>query len=469
MRELIEEVLETAKRAGAQFADLRIGEGSGLNISVQDGQADRISTGSGRSAGLRVLVDGAWGFAPTTEVTKEALLRCAREAVAMARTAAPSVTEPGMVAEIEPVEDSVAAQFEIDPRDIHLADRVAAIFELEQEARREDPKRITNTVAGYTDGWGKSWLGNTEGTYLETERVRCSMGLTVIAQEGEVRQWASESRAGSRGYEVFTEIDHEEFATETARRALALLSAAPPPAGKFEAIIDPKITGLLVHEAFGHNCEADAVWSGQSILSDKVGQLVAAENVNIVDDPLQPKRNGSYLYDSEGTRAQRHVLLENGVLQGFLHSLETAAQFDEKPNGAARAGSPQDPPLVRMSNTYFEPGDWTYEEMLEQIKDGLYLTGGKWGYVYTARGQFTCNAEQAWAIKDGELGQHYRNVSFAGLTLDTLQKVTAVGNDLEFQMGGTCGKDGQGVPVDTGGPHLRLAEIVVGGHEEAEA
>lgn len=468
MRELIEEILESARQAGAQFADIRIGEGKGVSISVQDGQADRISTFSGKAAGLRVLVDGAWGFAPTTDVSKRELLRAVREATAMARAAAPSVTEPGMVAEIEPVEDSVEAQFRIDPRDIDLSDRVAAIFELEQEARRQGTDRITNTIAGYNDGWGRSYIGNTAGTYLEAERVRCSFGLTVIAQEGEVRQWASDSRSGGRGYEVFEDVDTDEFARKTAQRALSLLQAAPPPAGKFEAVIDPKITGLLVHEAFGHNCEADAVWSGQSIVSDKVGEPVAAESVTIVDDPTRENLNGSFKYDSEGTPAQRHVLVQDGVLQGFLHSLETAAQFGEPPNGAARAGSAQDPPIVRMSNTYFEPGDWKFDEMIEGIKDGLYLAGGKWGYVYTARGQFTCNAEHAYAVKRGELGEHYRNVSFAGLTLDTLKGVTAVGNDLEFQMGGTCGKGGQGVPVDTGGPHLRLAEIVVGGHEEAE-
>lgn len=467
MRELIEEVLEAAKQAGAQFADLRIGESSGVSIAVQDGRADRIRTASGKAAGLRVLVDGAWGFAPITHVTKRELLRCVREAVAMARTASPGVSEPGVVAEIEPVEDRVAAEYRIDPRDVPLADRVEAIYELEQRASQEDPQRISNTVANYADAWGTSYLGNTEGTYLEQERVRCGTGLFVIAQEGAVRQWASESRAGGQGYEIFADIDPEEFAGETAQRALKLLDAAPPPAGKFETVIDPKITGLLVHEAFGHNCEADAVWSGQSILADKVGEQVTASGVTIVDDPTREKLNGSYRYDSEGTPAQKHVLVEKGVLKGFLHSLETAAQFEVPPNGSARAGGVQDPPLVRMSNTYIEPGDQTLEEMIADIKRGLYLTGGKWGYVYTARGQFSCNAEQAYAIKDGELAEHYRNVSFAGMTLETLQKVTAVGNDLQFQMGGTCGKGGQGVPVDTGGPHLRIAELVVGGHEEA--
>lgn len=466
MRELIEKVLEAAKQAGAQFADLRIGEGSGVSITVQDGRADRIRTASGKAAGLRVLVDGAWGLAPTTRVTKRELLRCVREAVAMARTASPAVSEPGMVADIEPVEDRIEAEYRIDPRDIPLADRVKAIYELEQCARQEDPHHLSNTVANYADAWGTSYLGNTEGTYLEQERVRCGTSLFVIAQKGSLRQWASENRTGGQGYEVFADLDPEEFAGETAQRALKLLEAAPPPAGKFEAVIDPKIAGLLVHEAFGHNCEADAVWAGQSILADKVGKQVAAPGVTIIDDPTREKLNGSYRYDSEGTPAQRHVLVQDGTLQGFLHSRETAAQFGVLPNGSARAGSAQDPPLVRMSNTYIEPGEQTFEEMIADIKHGIYLTGGKWGYVYTAQGQFSCNAEQAYAIKDGELADHYRNVTFAGMTLETLKKVTAVGNDLQFQMGGTCGKGGQGVPVSTGGPHLRIAELVVGGHGE---
>ena len=467
MRELIEDILAAAREAGAQFADLRISEGAGLNIAVQDGQADRISTASGKGAGLRVLVDGAWGFAPTTEVTRRELLRCLREAVAMARTAAPQVTEPGRVAELEPIVDQVKAQFRLDPRDIPLADRVEAIFELEQRARRQDPERITNTVASYGDGYGRTWLGNTQGTFIEEEGLRCGASIFCIAQEGQVRQWASESRTRGAGYEVFAEIDPEEFADETAQRALGLLDAAPPPAGAFEAVVDPKIAGLLVHEAFGHNCEADAVWSGESIVAGKMGEPVAAESVTIVDDPTRPDLNGSYRYDSEGTPGERHLLVENGVLRGFLHSLETAAQFGEPANGSARASSALDPPIVRMSNTYFEPGDWDFEEMIAGVKRGLYLTGGKWGYVYTARGQFTCNAEQAWAIRDGELAEHYRNVSFSGLTLETLQQVTAVGKDLQFEMGGTCGKNGQGAPVDTGGPHLRLAKLVVGGHGEA--
>ena len=161
------------------------------------------------------------------------------------------------------------------------------------------------------------------------------------------------------------------------------------------------------------------------------------------------------------------MLVENGVLRGFMHNLESAARFGEPPNGSGRAGGAMDPPLVRMSNTYIQPGETSFEEMIAGVERGIYLTSGKWGYVFTQRGQFTCNAEQGFAIRDGKLGQRYRNVSFAGMTLDALRHVTAVGNDLQFQMGGMCGKGGQGVPVDTGGPHLRISELVIGGHEEA--
>ncbi len=466
MRELIEKTLELAQNKGAEFADLRVAVGEGTSIEVQDGQADKISAVTAHGAGLRVLVDGAWGFAPTNNITFDELTECVEEAVGMARAASGDITAPGVVADVEPVEAQVKTKYQIDPRGVPLAERVAAIFELEQQARARDPERVVNTRAGYADSAGQMYLGNTFGTYIERETVRCRVGLAVTAQEGDVRQWAAEYKANACGYELMRDIDADQFADQIAQQALDLLTAAPPPAGKFEVIIDPQICGLLVHEAFGHNCEADAVWSGNSILEGKIGKPVAAELVNIVDDPTLPDTNGSYEYDHEGVAAQKHVLVEDGILQGYLHNLETAARFGVEPNGAARAMSHMHSPLVRMSNTFIEPGPASRDEMIADINHGLYLKGGYWGYVFTARGQFTCNVQQAWAIENGQLGQQYRNVSISGMTLETLQNVTAVGNDLQFRAGGTCGKGGQGVPVDTGGPHLRIREVVVGGQQD---
>ncbi len=466
MRELIEKTLALAQAKGAEFADLRITNGEGTSIQVQDGQADKIAAGSTHGAGLRVLVDGAWGFAPTNNVTPAELAQCVDDAVAMAKAASTALVEPGVVAPAEPVDGRVEAQYRIDPRGISLQDRVEAIFELEQRGRNQDPKRIVNTVASYADGAGQMYLGNTLGSYVEYESVRCSVRLMVTAQQDDVRQWASEHKANSCGYELMADIDPDEFAGQTAQQALDLLDAQPPPAGKFEVIIDPQICGLLVHEAFGHNCEADAVWAGNSILEGKLDKPVAAELVTIIDDPTLPDANGSFEYDHEGVAAQRHVLVKDGILQGYLHNLETAARFGVQPNGAARAMGHMYSPLVRMSNTFIQPGEASLEEMIGDINHGLYLKGGYWGYVFTARGQFTCNVQQAYDIHNGQLGQLYRNVSISGMTLETLQRVTAVGNDLQFRAGGTCGKGGQGVPVDTGGPHVRIHEVVVGGQQD---
>ncbi len=466
MREMIEEILTQARSRGADFADIRIANGQGTSISVEDGQADKIHSGESSGAGLRVLVDGAWGFAPTNLVTREELRRCLDDALAMARAASGHVTDRGMVAEVEPVEAQVDSDARTDPREVPLSDRVRRIFEIERVARERD-ERIVNTTAGYRDAAGTLTIANSFGTWIEQEATRCSVRVMATAQSGDVRQFATESEAGPRGYEIIEEIDPEAWAGGTADKALALLDAAPAPAGTFDVIIDPRVCGLLVHEAFGHNAEADAVWAGESILAGHEGEQVCSELVTIVDDPSIEGINGSFRYDHEGVPGRRQEIITGGVLQGYLHSLETAARLGAEPNGRARAQSHQDEPLVRMSNTFIEAGDATLEEMIADTERGLLLKGAYWGYVFTARGQFTCNVENAWAIEGGEPGQHYRNASFAGLTMEMLSRVDAVGDEISFDLGGMCGKGGQSMYVDAGGPYLRIRDIVVGGQQAA--
>jgi TldD protein len=370
-----------------------------------------------------------------------------------------------MVAEVEPVEATVTAEAEIDPREVPLTDRVQRIFDIEQVARERDD-RIVNTRANYRDGAGTTIIANTAGTWIEREAVRCLARLTATAQSGEVRQFASESEAGPGGYEIVDTIEPGQWAGSVADRALSLLDAAPAPAGTFDVIIDPRVCGLLVHEAFGHNAEADAVWAGESILAGREGEQVCSELVSIADDPTLEGLNGSFKYDHEGVPARRHEIVRGGMLRGYLHSLETAARFGMEPNGRARAQSHQDEPLVRMSNTFIEAGDATLDEMMGDTEGGLLLKGGHWGYVFTARGQFTCNVENAWAIENGEPARHFRNASFAGLTLEMLSKVDAVGEEVIFDLGGMCGKGGQSVHVDAGGPYMRIRDVVVGGQQE---
>ncbi len=465
MRELIDDILSEATKRGADFADLRVTEGEGTSVAVEDGQADRIASSKISGAGLRVLVDGSWGFAPTNTVTRRELRRCLDDALAMARAASDHVTDPGMVAEMEPVEATVEAEAQIDPRDVSLADRVQRIFEIEQVARERDD-RVVNCNASYRDGAGSLIVANTFGTFIEQEAIRCAVTLMTTAQSGNVRQFAHESEARPGGYEIIEGIDPDEWAGSVADRALALLDAVPAPAGKFDVIIDPRVCGLLVHEAFGHNAEADAVWAGESILAGKEGTQVCSELVTIADDPTIEGCNGSFRYDHEGVPARRHEIIQDGVLEGYLHSLETAARMGLEPNGCARAQNHQNEPIVRMSNTFIEAGDEALEEMMAETDGGLLLKGGYWGYVFTARGQFTCNVENAWTIENGEPAQHLRNASFAGLTLEMLSRVDMVGDEVSFDLGGMCGKGGQRMAVDAGGPYLRIRDVVVGGQQQ---
>ena len=270
-------------------------------------------------------------------------------------------------------------------------------------------------------------------------------------------------RAEQRGSELVEATPAEGFSAKAAARARSLLWAKSAPAGSFPAIFHPSITGLFVHEALGHNAEADAVLAGDSLLRDRLGTRVASECITIVDDATLPGAWGSYQYDSEGVAGQRRRLVENGVLTGYLHSLETAAKMGVAPNGCARADGFMSRPIVRMSNTMILPGEASLEELLRDIDVGILLQGGQWGYVRCENGQYTCHAGEGVMIRDGQLAEHVRDVSVSGLTLDTLANVLGVSRDFELATPGNCGKEGQTMSTNGGGPYVKVGEIVVGG------
>lgn len=441
---------------------MRINERTGTRITVQDGRADEIYGSKVFGAGIRVLIDGMWGFASTNILERDELLSCLREAASMARAAKARALEKGEVAEVSAFRGRTRTEIQRDPRDISVEEKVKAVFELEKAARTLD-SRVVNTVVGYGESISKETVANTYGVYVEDETLRTLVSSFVAAKEGEVRQTAMEIRGGLKGYELLERLEPEGFSVQAARKALDLLKAERAPAGRFPVVFSPAVTGLFTHEAIGHNAEADAVWSGSSILEGKIGQQIAAETISIFDDATIEGAYGSYAHDSEGTLGQKKPLVKDGVLQGFMHSLETARKFGATPNGSARADGHQSRPIVRMSNTYIAPGEWSFDEIIRETREGILLKGGYWGYVFVERGQFTCNAEEAWMIKNGELREHLRNVSVSGLTLEALKDVDAISKDFELKLPGMCGKGGQGMYVDGGGPYLRVKQLVVGG------
>jgi len=465
MEELLESIRDKAKRRAVQFMDVRLFEEDSTTVMVQDRKADKVSQGKGSAVGLRVLMDGAWGFASTDVVDSPSLDGCLQAALEMAKASTVRVAHPGVVAEIQPIVDVVRGEVEKDPRSVSLEEKVRRVLDYEKAGLDCAGDKLCNTIVSYRDSWTRETICNTTGTLIEQETTRVTIGTAMTAVEGSVRQMAHERFSEQVGFELLDRISSKEFTEKAAKRAVSLLGARRAPSGKFPVVLHPSITGLLVHEALGHNAEADHVFNGQSIIEGKMGEQIASERVAIMDDATIPRLSGSYRYDSEGIPGQKRILIENGVLKGYLHSLETAARFGVEPNGSARAMNGHCSPIVRMSNTFIAPGKLTFEEMLKDIDEGIFMKGGHWGYVFSERGQYTCHSGEGWMIKNGQLGEHLRDVSFSGMTLETLMNIDAVSKDLEFLLPGMCGKSGQGMHINAGGPYVRVKEVVVGGQE----
>jgi TldD protein len=463
MEDLAAHVCGQAKRRGADFADVRVVHRRGESILVQDGRADKLAAATDRGIGIRVLVGRCWGFASADSLDPGRAEQCLQDALALAKASEAFVSDPGMVAAVRPVEAEDCRQAEIAPSAMPLPEKIARLLEYERAGRAKGGSRIVNSIVSYSDGRREEVLVNTAGTRIRSATCRAVCSCFMVATDGRMIQRGMEQRAITGGAELLVRTGPEEFGARAAEKALGLLAAKPAPAGRFALIFHPSITGLLVHEALGHNAEADAVWAGESILEGRLGQTIAAQGVSIYDDSTVPGDFGSFAYDSEGTPGRRRPILSGGRLVGFLHSLETAAKLGAEPTGSARAESYDCRPIVRMSNTFMERGNVPLEEMLRGIERGIYLKDGHWGYVFVQKGQFICHAGQANMIENGRIGEPLRDVSISSLTLDTLKNIDAIGDDFEMKMPGMCGKDGQSAATNCGGPHVRVRDVVVGG------
>lgn len=465
--DILQTVRDQALGLGASYVEARANERSGDSIVIQDGNADKLYHSDTAGIGVRVLVDGRWGFASMSGIDLDMALDTLSSAIASAKASAEGGKGESVVAELPPVEEHRATSFQIDPRSVPTDKKMADLLAFDKNAVQAGQGKLVNRVISYGDGWQRETVCNSFGSLLQMEYTRTSAVATCFAAEGSLRQRGYVRKAAMAGYELMESLQPADFSEEAAKKAVDLLSASPAPSGKFPVIFHPSITGLLTHEALGHNAEADHILHGSSILEGKLGQQVASPLVTIIDDATLPGSWGSYFYDSEGVSASRRVLIEGGELKGFMHNLETAARMGVSPNGSGRAQDYSSHPIVRMSNTFIAPGESSLEAMIKDIDLGVYLTGGNWGYVFCERGQFTCHAGGGWVIRNGELAEPIRDVSVAGLTLETLAGIDAVGSDFEMTMPGMCGKCGQGMPVNAGGPHVRVKELVVGGQRAA--
>jgi TldD protein len=437
------------------FYDVRVIDGTSTSIVLDNGNIEEISVNYSRGCGARALCGGSWGFT-TAEGNFDI-----KDAITSASELAEQMNNisPKEKVELKSMEQPVLKDIpiaEINPQDIPIEEKVQLLKDIDDHAKVDG---ISSTSAVYSESSVKIQYINSEGIDCEYDLIRTGFAISAVASEGGAYQVGRESRFGVSGYELFEKNDVFALAESAGRTAVELLGAKAAKGGTLPVILDPELAGVFAHEAVGHASEADLVLEGSSILADRIGEQIASPLINIIDDPTLHEY-GYYPFDSEGVSSSKTTIIKDGVLNSYLHSRETAASLGGVPGNCRAQG--YSAPIVRMSNTYIDNGNSNFDEMLEEVKDGMYLTGSRGGQVNTGEGIFQFNAEKGYLVENGEVTTLLRDVSLSGKTLEILNNVTLVGNDLKMHSG-RCGKGGQLAPVSDGSPHISISKALVGG------
>lgn len=460
MEDLARMMARLALEQGGDYADVRYDLAEGSNLDFRDRALKEAVTSRDEGVGIRVLVNGAWGFVATNDITKTSLRKATNEAVRIAKQCSLNTKEPEGLAPVKVERAKGVDRPRISPLDVGLDEKLKMVVDIDKAVR--SIKQVVAVTISYYDAMVESGFFSTEGAEIVQTGPTVSIQANIVAK-GRGKTASMRMRtAGTTGLELLKKKDPVEMAVDSGQRAVVLLKGRKPPSGRLPLVADPDLTGVFAHEAIGHACEADAIIGGDSILEGRMGDRIASECVSIFDDPTRKGAFGSYTYDDEGVRSRKKVLIKDGLLKGFIQTRTTAHRLGARPNGGARAESYSTRPLVRMSNTYIGRGDHDLEELLEDIKFGVYAKGSRGGQVDTAKGSFQFNAQEAFLIEKGEVTAPLRDLSLSGMTLVILSDVVALGNDLKVDDPGYCGK-GQWVPVGDGGPHMHVRKVILGG------
>jgi TldD protein len=447
-------IAEEIKKHKADYIEAHLEQTSSSHITYRGKKLESIGKSIGIGGNIRAQLNGGWGF--TSFNNLDDIPARVEMAVKQARLAG---NGKSYLAEVAPVIDEVSAGIDINPIDIPLSDKKKLLDEY-NAVIWQTPK-LQTSVIGYGDGYKKSIFIDSGGSFIQQERADVSLRLMAVATDGSDVQQSNMS-LGSRG--DFSQIQnlHSQVAG-MAQRSVELLSAPQVKGGEYTVVLDPVLAGVFVHEAFGHLSESDFVYENARMLEIMtLGKRFGGKHLNIVDGALVPNLRGSYKYDDEGVPASKTYLIKEGKLVGRLHSRETAAKMKEKPTGNARAVSYRYPPIVRMTNTFIEPGMVAFKDMIADIKEGVYAKN--WYGGTTSMEMFTFSAAEAYMIRNGQIGELMRPVVLSGNVFTTLENIDAIGNDLDMNDGGGCGKGEQSpLPVSNGSPHIRIRHCLVGG------
>lgn len=452
----ISRILKTALRNGGEFADLYFEEGNSTVIICEDGKVEKVIAGTDRGIGLRVISDLRTAYAYTNEISEASLL-------ALAETVSQAVRGKIYDGSIRLGAKQMGSPLPITspPDRVPLSDKVALVVRGDAAARKSD-NRIRQATVVYRDSKTLVQTANSLGAFTESVRTGTIFLAQVVAADGDVVQTGYEPVGATRGVELLDGDMVEEIARKATGRALKLLKAPKAPGGMMPVVLSSEAGGTMVHEAVGHGLEADLAQAGLSVYARKIGEMVASPLITVMDDATIPYARGAFQFDDEGTAGQKTILVENGILKGYMYDRLSAMKDGCQSTGNGRRESYHSKPIVRMSNTIIAPGSTDPASIIHGVERGLLVRKMGGGQVNTVNGDFVFEVSEGYLIEKGAVGEMVRGATLTGNGPEVLKNIQQVGNDLGFAIG-TCGKEGQGVPVSDGQPTLLISEITVGG------
>jgi len=462
-QDVIERTLAVALRTGADFAEIYAEDKRNTSVSLDDGRIEQVTSGRDRGAGIRVINGETTGFAHSSDLSELGLAEAARAAAAAASTG-DGGTRTVSLQSSTPRSVNTVDQY---PETVPKAKKVALVQQIDDAARSAGGE-IVQVSAGYGDSRKRVLIANSDGVFVTDDIVRVLARISVVADGDAGMQTGFQSMGHTVGWELFDPehdlyVDLDGLAKDAARQAIVKLAARPAPSGAMPVVIKNGTGGVLFHEACGHGLEADHIQKGASVYAGKVGELVASPLVTLVDDGTLPGEWGTLAVDDEGHATQRNVLIEDGVLTEYMWDHIRSRKAGRAPSGNGRRQSYMHLPMVRMTNTFVLDGPDDADDIVASTDHGVYVSHLGGGSVNTATGDFVFGMNEAYLIENGEITEPLREGNLIGNGPQVLRDIDMLANDFAMGNPGTCGKDGQGVPVGDGQPTLRVKSLTIGG------
>ncbi|HPW99423.1 MAG TPA: TldD/PmbA family protein [Sedimentibacter sp.] len=457
-RKLIEDALTAALSTGGDFAEIFVEDRTNNGIVMIGGKVESTMSGRDYGAGIRIFKGFNSVYAYTNKTDRDTLIETAKKAAKAVEGNIIDHTINLIKTDVNNINT-----IQIDPSSVEKTRKVQVMKKAYDTAFNYDDL-ITQVSVNYTDYIQNIMVANSQGLWKEDTRVRSRLGISSVASKNGEMQSGFYAPGASKGYEFFENLDIDYYAREASRIAVTMVNAKYSPSGRMPVIIDNGFGGVIFHEACGHGLEATAVAKGLSVFAGKVGQQIASPLVTAIDDGSIPNEWGSYSIDDEGTPSQRNVLIENGILKGYMIDMLNARRMNMDITGSSRRQSYRFSPTSRMSNTFIDNGSSKPEEIIASTEKGLYAKNMGGGSVNPATGEFNFAVMEGYIIEKGKIKEPVRGATLIGKGTEVLNKIDMVGNNL-LQGQGMCGSVSGSIPANVGQPMIRVSELTVGGRE----